>query len=125
MSKPSPTTKLSIASGSECQPNRQRMTLYVPLSRRKVAEASLAMGKAQLLAGGWTTRHVAGGWIDPQGNAITEPVDEHEFLVPHDKAPAVHSYLRTVAQDLLDAGEQAVLLVIDGPVSTYLYTLKG
>lgn len=105
--------------------NRQRITLYVPLSRRKVAEASLAMAKAQHLAGGWTTRHVSGGWIDPQGNAITEPVDEHEFLVSNDKATAVYSYLRTVAQDLLNAGEQAVLLVIDGPVSTYLYTLKG
>ena len=116
---------MSMSTTIAAQPNRQRMTLYVPFSRRKVAEASVALGKAQLLAGGWTTRHVAGGWIDPQGNAITEPVDEHEFLVPHDKAPAVHSYLRTVAQDLLDAGEQAVLLVIDGPVSTYLYTLKG
>ena len=104
---------------------RQRFILYVPLSRRKVAEASPALGKARLLAGGWTTRHVAGGWIDPQGNSITEPVDEHEFLVPYDKALAVHSYLRTVAQDLLYAGEQAVLLVVDGPVSTYLYTLKG
>ena len=99
--------------------------VYVPISRRRVAEGSVALAKAQLLAGGWTTRHVAGGWIDPQGSAITEPVDEHEFLVPHDKVPAVHSYLRAVAQALLNAGEQAVLLVIDGPASTYLYTLKG
>ena len=104
---------------------RQSFILYVPLSRRKVAESSLALGKARLLAGGWTTRHVAGGWIDPQGNAITEPVDEHEFLVPSDKAPAVHSYLRTVAHDLLLAGEQAVLLVHGSAVNTILYTLKG
>ena len=102
-----------------------RLTLYVPLSRRGVAEASLALGKARLLDGGWTTRHVAGGWIDPQGNTITEPVDEHEFLVPTDKAPAVQSYLRTVAKDLLLAGEQAVLLVQGGTVNTILYTLKG
>ena len=122
MSKPSPTTKPSISTDSEL---RQSFILYVPLSRRKVAESSLALGKARLLAGGWTTRHVAGGWIDPQGNAITEPVDEHEFLVPHDKAPAVRSYLRTVAQDLLNAGEQAVLLVDASPVSIITYTLKG
>lgn len=122
MSKPSPTTKPSISTDSEL---RQSFTLYVPLARREVAESSLALGKARLLAGGWTIRYVDGGWIDPQGNAITEPVDEHEFLVPSDKVPAVHSYLRTVAQDLLNAGEQAVLLVIGGPVSTYLYTLKG
>ena len=122
MSKPSPTTKPSISTDSEL---RQSFILYVPLARRKVAESSLALGKARLLAGGWTTRHVAGGWIDPQGNAITEPVDEHEFLVSSDKATAVHKYLRTVAQDLLMAGEQAVLLVHGSAVNTILYTLKG
>ena len=122
MSKPSPTTKPSISTDSEL---RQSFILYVPLARRKVAEYSLALSKAQLLAGGWTCRHVAGGWIDPQGNAITEPVDEYEFLVPSDKAPAVQKYLRTVAQDLLMAGEQAVLLVHGSAVNTILYTLKG
>lgn len=104
---------------------RRRFTLYVPLARRKVAESSPALGKARLLAGGWTTRHVAGGWIDPQGNTIAEPVDEHEFLVSYDKAPTVHSYLSTVAQDLLNAGEKEVLLVVGGPLLIYSYTLKG
>lgn len=122
MSKPSPTIKPSISTDSEL---RQSFILYVPLARRKVAEASLSLAKARLLAGGWTTRHVAGGWIDPQGNAITEPVDEHEFLVPSDKAQAVQNYLRTVSQDLLMAGEQAVLLVHGRAVNTILYTLKG
>lgn len=122
MSKPSPTINPSISTDSEL---RQSFILYVPLARRKVAEASLALAKARLLAGGWTTRHVAGGWIDPQGDAITEPVDEHEFLVSPDKAPAVQNYLSTVAQDLLMAGEQAVLLVHGRAVNTILYTLKG
>lgn len=116
-------TNPKTASVSEQEADTIR--IYIPISRRRVADGSASLAKAQLLAGGWTCRHVAGGWIAPNGQAITEPVDEHEFLVPHDKAPAVHSYLRTVAQDLLDAGEQAVLLVIDGPVSTYLYTSKG
>lgn len=122
MSKQSQASKPSTSTDSEL---RQSFTLYVPLSRRRVAEASPALGKARLLAGGWTTRHVAGGWIDPQGNAIHEPVDEHEFLVHSDKAPAVQNYLRTVAQDLLLAGEQAVLLVHGSAVNTILYTLKG
>jgi hypothetical protein len=55
--------------------------IYIPVSRRRVADGSIALSKAQLLAGGWTCRHVAGGWLAPDGQAITEPVDEYEFLV--------------------------------------------
>ena len=96
--------------------------VYVPTSRRSVAEGSVALAKAQLLAGGWTCRHVTGGWIDPQGNAITEPVDEYEFLVPHYRAQAVRGYLIALSEELLAAGEQAVLLVVlhsRGPTITY------
>lgn len=96
--------------------------VYVPISRRRVAEASVALSKAQLLAGGWTCRHVAGGWIAPNGQAITEPVDEHELLVPTDKAQAVRQYLIALSEELLAAGEQAVLLVVlhsSGPTITY------
>ena len=96
--------------------------VYVPVSRQRIAERSLALSKAQLLAGGWTCRHVAGGWIDPQGNAITEPVDEYEFLVPHYRAQAVRGYLIALSEELLAAGEQAVLVVVIrsyGPTITY------
>ena len=96
--------------------------VYVPSSRRRVAEGSLALSKAQLLAGGWTCRHVAGGWIAPNGQAITEPVDEYELLVSHDKAQAVRGYLIALSEELLAAGEQAVLLVVlhsRGPTITY------
>ena len=96
--------------------------VYVPSSRRRVAEGSLALSKAQLLAGGWTCRHVAGGWIAPNGQAITEPVDEYELLVSHDKAQAVRQYLIALSEELLAAGEQAVLLVVlhsSGPTITY------
>ena len=96
--------------------------IYVPISRRRVAEGSLALAKAQLLAGGWTCRHVAGGWIAPNGQAITEPVDEYEFLVPVDKAQVVRQYLITLSEELLASGEQAVLLVVlhsRGPTITY------
>ena len=96
--------------------------VYVPISRRRVAEGSLALSKAQLLAGGWTCRHVAGGWLAPNGQAITEPVDEYEFLVPCDKAQAVRRYLIALSEELLAAGEQAVLLVVlhsSGPTITY------
>ena len=96
--------------------------VYVPSSRRRVAEGSLALSKAQLLAGGWTCRHVAGGWIAPNGQAITEPVDEYELLVSHDKAQAVRGYLIALSEELLAAGEQAVLLVVlhsSGPTITY------
>lgn len=96
--------------------------VYVPISRRRVAEGSIALSKAQLLAGGWTCRHVAGGWLAPDGQAIIEPVDEHEFLVSHDKAQAVRQYLIALSEELLAAGEQAVLLVVQhssGPTITY------
>lgn len=96
--------------------------IYIPISRRRVAEGSIAMSKAQLLAGGWTCRHVAGGWIAPDGQAITEPVDEYEFLVNRDKAQAVRQYLIALSEELLAAGEQAVLLVVQhssGPTITY------
>ena len=96
--------------------------IYVPISRRRVAEGSLALSKAQLLAGGWTCRHVAGGWLAPTGRAITEPVDEYEFLVSRDKVRAVRSYLVALSEELLAAGEQAVLLVVlhsRGPTITY------
>lgn len=96
--------------------------LYVPYSRRRVADGSIALSQAQLLAGGWTCRHVAGGWLAPNGQAITEPVDEHEFLVNRDKAQAVRHYLIALSEELLAAGEQAVLLVVlhsRGPTITY------
>lgn len=96
--------------------------VYVPISRRRIAEGSLALSKAQLLAGGWTCRHVTGGWVAPNGQAITEPVDEYEFLVNRDKAWAVRGYLIALSEELLAAGEQAVLLVVlhsRGPTITY------
>ena len=96
--------------------------IYVPISRRRVAEGSIALSKAQLLTGGWTCRHVAGGWLAPNGQAITEPVDEYELLVSYDKAQAVRKYLIALSEELLAAGEQAVLLVVlhsSGPTITY------
>ena len=96
--------------------------IYIPISRRRVAEGSVALSKAQLLAGGWTCRHIAGGWIAPNGQAITEPVDEHEFLVGRYKEQAVRGYLIALSEELLAPGEQAVLLVVmhsSGPTITY------
>lgn len=96
--------------------------VYVPVSRRRIAEGSIALSKAQLLAGGWTCRHVAGGWLAPDGQAITEPVDEYEFLVNRDKVQAVRGYLTALSEELLASGEQAVLLVVlhsRGPTITY------
>ena len=96
--------------------------VYVPHSRRSIAEKSVALAKAQLLAGGWSSRHVAGGWLAPDGQAITEPVDEYELLVSYDKAQAVRQYLIALSEELLAAGEQAVLLVVlhsSGPTITY------
>ena len=99
--------------------------IYVPISRRRVAEGSIALSKAQLLTGGWTCRHVAGGWIAPNGQAITEPVDEYELLVSYDKAQAVRKYLIALSEELLAAGEQAVLLVVlHSRGTTITYTLS-
>ena len=98
------------------------LRLYVPISRRRIAEHSLSLAKAQLLAGGWTCRPVVGGWIAPNGQAITEPVDEYELLVSYGKAQAVRQYLIALSEELLAAGEQAVLLVVQhssGPTITY------
>ena len=96
--------------------------VYVPHSRRSIAEKSVALAKAQLLAGGWSIRHITGGWIAPNGHPIVEPVDEHEYLVSPDKAQAVLKYLTALSEELLAAGEQAVLLVMVhsyGPTITY------
>ena len=88
------------------------LRIYVPYSRRGVADASLALGKARALAGGWTARQVAGGWLAPDGTTVEEPVTEHEFLCPLDKAQPIRKYLIALAEDLLAAGEQAVLVVV-------------
>ena len=96
--------------------------VYVPVSRQRIAERSLALSKAQLLAGGWTCRRVQGGWVSPTGESVTEPVDEYEFLVSLDKAQAVRQYLVALSEELLAAGEQAVLVVVIhsyGPTITY------
>ena len=110
--------KTAMVSGQEADTIR----VYVPVSRQRIAERSLALSKAQLLAGGWTCRHVAGGWVAPNGQAITEPVDEYEFLVSLDKAQAVRQYLIALSEELLAAGELAVLVVVVhsyGPTITY------
>ena len=120
MSKSLPTTNAKIAFVSEQEADVLRV--YVPISRRRIAEGSIALSKAQLLCGGWTCRHVAGGWVAPNGEAIIEPVDEYEFLVSRDKAQAVRGYLIALSEELLAAGEQAVLLVVlhsRGPTITY------
>ena len=120
MSKSLPTTNAKTATVSEQETDTIR--IYVPISQRRVAEGSLALSKAQLLAGGWTCRHVAGGWLAPNGQAVTEPVDEYELLVNRDKAQAVRHYLIALSEELLAAGEQAVLLVVlhsRGPTITY------
>lgn len=99
--------------------------IYVPIRRKRVAEGSHALSKAQLLAGGWTCRHVAGGWLAPNGQVITEPVHEYEFLVPHDKAQAMREYLIELSEELLASGEQAVLLVVShSGAATITYTLS-
>lgn len=113
-------TKPKTATVSEQEADTIR--IYIPISRRRVAEGSIALSKAQLLAGGWTCRQVAGGWIDPDGQAITEPVYEYEFLVNRYKEQAVRGYLIALSEELLAAGEQAVLLVVlhsSGPTITY------
>ena len=113
-------TNPKIATVSEQETDTIRV--YVPVSRRRVAEGSIALSKAQLLAGGWTCRHVTGGWLAPDGQAITEPVDEYEFLVNRDKAQAVMGYLTALSEELRASGEQAVLLVglpSRGPTITY------
>lgn len=120
MSKSLPTINAKTATVSEQEADTIR--IYIPISRRPVAEGSLALSKAQLLAGGWTCTYVAGGWIAPNGQAITEPVDEYEFLVNLDKAQAARHCLVALSEELLAAGEQAVLLVVlysRGPTITY------
>ena len=99
--------------------------VYVPVSRQRIAERSLALSKAQLLAGGWTCRRVQGGWVSPTGESVTEPVDEYEFLVSLDKAQAVRQYLIALSEELLAAGEQAVLVVVlHSSRPTITYTLS-
>ena len=98
--------------------------IYIPEARKALAEASIALAKAKSLAGGWTIRYCAGGWIDPTGKTIAEPVQEYEFLVPVDKEQPVRAYLIALADDLLASGEQAVLItVIHSTGTTITYTL--
>ena len=113
-----------MASTTITEQEADTIRIYVPTSRRPIAEASVALAKAQLLAGGWTCRPVVGGWIAPNGQAITEPVDEYEFLVSYDKAQAVRKYLIALSEELLAAGEQAVLVVLHSSGPTITYTLS-
>ena len=123
MSKPSPTTSSKTVTVSEQRADVIR--LYVPYARRRITEQSPALREARLLAGGWSIRHISGGWVAPNGQVITEPVDEHEFLVPHDKAQAVRQYLIALSEELLASGEQAVLLVVShSGAATITYTLS-
>ena len=123
MSKPSPTTNSKTVTVSE--QGADVIRLYVPYSRRRIAEQSLALCKARLLVDGWSIRHITGGWVAPNGQVITEPVDEHEFLVPHGKAQVVRQYLIALSEELLAAGEQAVLLVVLHPgATTITFTLS-
>ena len=113
-------TKPKTVSVSEQKADTIRV--YVPASRRRVAEGSASLAKARYLAGGWTCRRVEGGWVSPTGQTITEPVDEYEFLVPWDKSQVVRHYLIALSEELLASGEQAVLVVVahsDGPTITY------
>ena len=119
-------TNPKIATASKHAPIKENyadvIRIYIPTSRKHIAEQSLSLAKVQLLAGGWTCRRVEGGWIDPFGKLVFEPVDEHEFLVSLDKAQAVKKYLIALSEELLAAGEQAVLLVVQhssGPTITY------
>ena len=99
--------------------------VYVPVSRRSVAEGSASLVKARFLAGGWTCRRVGGGWISPAGEIVTELVDEYEFLVPADKVKVVRQYLITFSEELLASGEQAVLVVVSHSGGTTItYTLS-
>ena len=100
------------------------LVLYVPAARLQVLAGSLDFIKAKALAGGWSTRHIEGGWVSPDGDCIVEPVHEIEFLVPADKTAAVAVYLRRVSEALLHAGEQAVLVANKGAVQLTTYTLS-
>lgn len=96
--------------------------VYVPTSRRDVAQASVALAKVALLAGGWTYRPVVGGWIAPNGQAITEPPTSTSSLSVWTRHRQLRQYLVALSEELLASGEQAVLLVVlhsGGPTITF------
>lgn len=85
--------------------------IFVPVSREDVAQNSLAFREAKRIAGGFTCRRVTGGWVDPAGNEIVEPVDECEFISAGCTTVDIIEALTDFAEELLKAGEQAVLIV--------------
>lgn len=98
--------------------------IFVPVSREDVAQNSLTFREAKRIAGGFTCRRVTGGWVDPAGNEIVESVDECEFISAGCTTVDIIEALTDFAEELLKAGEQAVLIVnTDGhgeTVSHYL-----
>lgn len=85
--------------------------IFVPVSREAVAQNSLALREAKRTAGGFTCRRVTGGWVDPDGAEVIEPVDEYEFIGSTYNIGGVLDELLAFGEELLNAGEQAVLVV--------------
>ena len=85
--------------------------IFIPVAREDVAQNSLAFREAKRISGGFTCRRVTGGWVDPAGNEIVEPVDEFEFISAGCTTVDIIEALTYFAEELLKAGEQAVLIV--------------
>lgn len=101
--------------------------IFVPVSRDYVTQNSPALREAKRIAGGWTCRYVAGGWIDPAGNEVVEPVDEYEFIGSAYDIGGVLDELLAFGEELLNAGEQAVLIVEQAAfakITSYYLTLE-
>lgn len=87
--------------------------VWVPKARIKAPGVVPALFNLIREAGGFTGAEVRGGWLSPTGEYIEEDIRVHEFVYG-DAEWGVEPAVYHLAQALLDAGEQVVLVEING-----------
>lgn len=97
-----------------------RFQLYVPsaqMDKWHPEKRSFDVFRSGLIdiAGGLTVQTAFGYWKNGAGSVVAEPVHIVEVVTHPDALfhDAVERFMRAYARDLIQAGEEAVLLVID------------
>jgi len=73
------------------------------------------------IAGGFTVSHGHGGWINPKGNLITEPVWIVDTSIGKDNAIAINQLRQVAITVCNDLDQKCVFISYDGEVH---YVLK-
>ena len=90
------------------------ITLYVPKSLGGMPRI-IAQNMAYI-AGGVTVMSGEGGWYDDDGKFISEEIFTIKSFAAEDKLQELYALVRRHTQDMLDMGEQSVMLEMNGEV---------